>query len=241
MREPFILIKKTQGARWGSKLSSSLLIGLTLIVTLIGGLGFLSFLNSSGREVRSAPRKESAARRAQSREDPRFVCQGFFSPFLETDRKSFRLLRRRLIGRYGDYRRSFKPGHLHAGIDLKGDFKETVYPVGRGFVELVFRDFPHKSVAVKHTLPNGSIFYSMYVHLEEIRVEEGDAVTEKTPLARLFSKEELHKADFGTANHIHLEIRKSLEDEGWASASSMTMEELNRFCLDPLEFLRRRL
>jgi len=220
------------------------MIGATLVVALIGGLGFLGFLNRSSDDVRSGLSglsEESAARPAQSREDPRFVCREFFSPFLETDRKSFRLLRRRLSGRYGDYRRSYKPGHLHAGIDLKGDFEETVYPVGRGFVELVFRDFPHKSVAVKHTLPDGGVFYSMYVHLEDIRVEEGDAVTEKTPLARLFNREELLRADFGTANHLHLEIRTSLEDGGWASASSMTMEELNRFCLDPLEFYRKRL
>jgi murein DD-endopeptidase MepM/ murein hydrolase activator NlpD len=217
------------------------MIGVTLVVALIGGFGLTSFLNSSGPKVPSGSKEEPAVRPAQSREDPRFVCREFFSPFLETDRKSFRLLRRRLSGRYGDYRRSYKPGHLHAGIDLKGDFEETVYPVGRGFVELVFRDFPHKSVVVKHTLTEGGVFYSMYVHLEDIRVEEGDAVTEKTPLARLFNREELQRADFGTANHLHLEIRKSLEDGGWASASSMTMEDLNRFCLDPLEFYRKRL
>ena len=236
-----ILIREKNLIRRGNKPGIAIIFGIALVVTLIGGFGFLGFLNSSGREAHSALQEEPAARPAQSREDPRFVCPEFFSPFLETDRKSFRLLQRRLSGRYGDYRRSYKPGHLHAGIDLKGDFEETVYPVGRGFIERVFRDFPHKSVVVKHTLPDGSIFYSMSVHLEGIRVEEGDAVTEKTPLARLFNREELQKADFGTANHLHLEIRTSLEDGGWASASSMTMDELNRFCLDPLEFFRRRL
>jgi murein DD-endopeptidase MepM/ murein hydrolase activator NlpD len=201
----------------------------------------LGLLAGAGSSSRINIEKESAGRPAQSQDDPRFACREFFSPFLESDRKSLRLIRRRLSGRYGDYRRSYKPGHLHAGIDLRGDFEESVYPAGRGFVHLVFRDFPHKSVVVKHTLPDGNILYSMYVHLEDIRVEEGDAVTEKTPLARLFNRAELEKADFGTANHLHLEIRKSLEDGGWASASSMTVEELNRFCLDPLEFLSRRL
>ncbi len=217
------------------------MLGVTLIITLISGFGLLTFVARPSQAVRSGSEEGSSGRPAQSQDDPRFTCREFFSPFLETDRKSLRLIRRRLSGRYGDYRRSYKPGHLHAGIDLRGDFEETVYPVGRGFVYLVFRDFPHKSVVVKHTLPDGSIFYSMYVHLEDIRVEEGDAVTEKTPLARLFNREQLKKADFGTANHLHLEIRKSLDDGGWASASSMTMEELNRFCLDPLEFFRRRL
>jgi murein DD-endopeptidase MepM/ murein hydrolase activator NlpD len=230
-----LIVKKREMMRAG------IMLGVTLIITLISGFGWLSFVAGPDQAIRSGSVEESAGRPAQTQDDPRFVCREFFSPFLETDRKSMRLLRRRLSGRYGDYRRSFKPGHLHAGIDLKGDFEETVYPVGRGYVHLVFRDFPHKSVAVKHTLPDGAALYSMYVHLEDIRVEEGDAVTEKTPLARLFNRGELEKADFGTDNHLHLEIRKSLEDGGWASASSMTMEELNRFCLDPLEFLSRRL
>jgi murein DD-endopeptidase MepM/ murein hydrolase activator NlpD len=230
-----LIVKKREMMRAG------ILVGVTLIITLISGLGLLSLVARPGQGIRSGSEEASSVRPAQSQDDPRFVCREFFSPFLETDRKNLRLLRRRMSGRYGDYRRSFKPGHLHAGIDLRGDFGETVYPVGRGFVELVFRDFPHKSVAVKHILPDGAVLYSMYVHLEEIRVEEGDAVTEKTPLARLFNRGELEKSDFGTANHLHLEIRKSLEDGGWASASSMTMEELNRFCLDPLEFFRKRL
>jgi murein DD-endopeptidase MepM/ murein hydrolase activator NlpD len=230
-----LAVKKEKMMRVGT------MLGVTIIITLISGFGLLTFLVSSGQAIRCGTEEESAVRPAQSEDDPLFVRREFFSPFLETDRKSLPLIRRRLSGRYGDYRRSYKPGHLHAGIDLRGDFEETVYPVGRGFVHLVFRDFPHKSVVVKHRLSDGNILYSMYVHLEGIRVEEGDAVTEKTPLARLFNREELDKADFGTANHLHLEIRKSLEDGGWASASSMTMEELNRFCLDPLEFFRQQL
>ncbi len=210
-------------------------------VTLISGFILYGALSGTGQTSVIKVEKESRGSSEQSPDDPRFVCREFFSPFLETDRKSLRVIRRRLSGRYGDYRRSYMPGHLHAGIDLKGDFEETVYPIGRGFVHLVFRDFPHKSVVVKHTLPDGNVFYSMYVHIEDIRVEEGDAVTEKTPLARLFNREELERAEFGTANHLHLEIRKSLEDRGWASASSMTMKELNRYCLDPLDFFEKRL
>jgi murein DD-endopeptidase MepM/ murein hydrolase activator NlpD len=219
---------------------SAPIIMIKLGVTLFSGFILYGVLAGADPVSMIGIGEESAGRPAQSQDDPRFVCREFFSPYLETDRKSLRLLRRRLCGRYGDYRRSYKPGHLHAGIDLRGDFEETVYPVGRGFVHLVFRDFPHKTVAIRHRLPDGSIFYSMYVHVEDIRVEEGDAVTEKTPLARLFNREELEQADFGNANHLHLEIRKSLEDGGWASASSMSMEELNIYCLDPLEFFRRR-
>ena len=81
----------------------------------------------------------------------------------------------------------------------------------------------------------------MYVHIEEIKVEVGEWVTEKTPLARLFTQNELNLADFGTANHLHFEIRKSIDDHGWASASSTNRDELDRFCLDPWEFFKKHL
>ncbi len=64
---------------------------------------------------------------------------------------------------------------------------------------------------------------------------------ETTVLARLFDAAELAKADFGTANHLHFEIRSSLDDGGQASASSMTLKALNVCCRDPLTFFRKHL
>jgi murein DD-endopeptidase MepM/ murein hydrolase activator NlpD len=169
------------------------------------------------------------------------VCDDFFSPFLETDRKDLGLVKKRITGIYGEYRRSYKPGHHHAGLDLKGNFNENVYAIGFGWIVQIFRQFPHRSVVVEHHLPDGRILYSMYVHVEDIQVQIGDWVDENTPLARLFNKEELEKADFGTPNHLHLEIRKTLADRGRASYASMSMVELNMACIDPLKFFKRHL
>ena len=166
------------------------------------------------------------------------VKQEFFSPFKDPDRKSFGSIEGRLIGSYGEYRKSYKPGHLHAGADLKGYFKEMVYAIGYGQVQEIFRDFPHQTVIVKHNLPDGDLLFSVYTHVEEIKVSVGDWVNELTPLARLFSKDELKRANFGTPNHLHFEIRKSIDDEGRASYASMTRHELNTFCMDPMEFFK---
>lgn len=166
------------------------------------------------------------------------VCDEFFSPFTETDRKSLSFLKDRITGIYGEYRRSYKPGHFHAGLDLKGDFNERVYAIGFGWIVQIFRQFPHRSVVVEHHLPDGSILYSMYVHIEDIQVQVGDWVDENTPLARLFNAEELESADFGTPNHLHLEIRKTLADRGRASYASMSMAKLNMVCIDPFKFFK---
>jgi murein DD-endopeptidase MepM/ murein hydrolase activator NlpD len=166
------------------------------------------------------------------------ICKDFYSPFDEPNRKSLKALEHRLTGSYGEYRRSYKPGHLHAGIDLKGASDETIYAVGCGQIYLIFREFPHRSVVVKHLLPDGSLLYSVYTHVQDIRVQAGQRVSKDTPLARLFNKTELIQANFGTPNHLHLEIRKSFADRGRASYSSMTLEDLNTFCEDPLEFFK---
>jgi murein DD-endopeptidase MepM/ murein hydrolase activator NlpD len=166
------------------------------------------------------------------------ICHEFYSPFIESDRQSFLMIKKRVVGVYGEYRRSYKPGHHHAGLDLWGAFNESVYAIGYGWVVRVFRGFPHRSVIVEHHLPDGSILYSAYVHIEDIQVKVGDWVDESTPLGRVFSKNELQRANFNTPNHLHLEIRKSLADEGSVSYASMSMRVLNKVCLDPLKFFK---
>ena len=166
------------------------------------------------------------------------IEQEFHSPFNDSDRKSIASIEHRLVGTYGEYRKSYKPGHLHAGIDLEGSFGETVYAIGRGQVHLIFRDFPHQTVIVKHQRPDGPPLFSVYTHVVQVKVEVGDWVDEGSPLARLFTKDELKRANFGTPNHLHLEIRKSMADEGRASYASMTRQELNSYCIDPMAFFK---
>lgn len=167
-------------------------------------------------------------------------CYEFFSPFSESDRQGIAMIKKRVVGVFGEYRRSYKPGHHHAGLDLWGASNETVYAIGYGWVVRIFGEFPNRSVVIEHHLADGRILYSMYVHIEDIRVEVGDWVDEHTPLGRVFDKEELKRANFNTPNHLHLEIRKSLADRGRASIASMSMKALCRFCLDPLHFFKKK-
>jgi murein DD-endopeptidase MepM/ murein hydrolase activator NlpD len=121
---------------------------------------------------------------------PEKVSTELFSPFIEENRNKFTSIKNRIIGKYGDYRSSPLMGHRHAGIDLKGDFSENVYPIGSEKVKKVFRSFPHKTVVIKHYLANDDSLYSSYTHVEDIKVEINDWVNEDTALARLFTKEE---------------------------------------------------
>ena len=195
---------------------------------------YSAFFSIAGTgNVKPCPTQQSA--------ESSLVCKAFYSPFDDPDRKSFQSVKNRLVGSFGEYRRSYKPGHLHAGIDLEGTYNEKVLAIGRGQVHTIFRDFPHQSVIVKHHLPEGKHLFSVYTHVEQVTVNVGDWVDENTSLARLFSEDELKRANFGTPNHLHLEIRKSMADEGRASYSSMTRQELNQFCLNPVEFFKTHL
>lgn len=202
------------------------------------------FLNSfllSGKSIDRQTNSGEQTRQVQDLDKLIQICEGFFSPFDDHDRKSFSMLQNRVIAVYGEYRRSYRPGHHHAGIDLKGGFDETVCAIGRGRIFQIFRTFPHKTVIIKHYLPNKKFIYSVYTHIEDIRVSVGNWVDEKTVLARLFNEEELKRANFGTPNHLHLEIRRSYADKGRASYASMSKRELNRFCTDPQRFFEMHL
>ncbi|MFC1529679.1 M23 family metallopeptidase [Gemmatimonadota bacterium] len=162
-----------------------------------------------------------------------------YSPFQEQDRQSYDALQARIVGRYGDWRSSYVPGHLHAGVDLKGDYEEQVHAIGRGKVMNVSGRFPNRSVIITHQQADQTWSYAIYTHLEEITVKRGDLVDQNTVLGRLFTADELERSRFGTATHLHLEIRKDLRDNGRASYRSMTRADLDRHCLDPLPFFQR--
>ncbi len=186
----------------------------------------------------SRPESRSAriTRPATERPSPYPSGIGIFSPFMEADRKDLRTLRGRIVGKYGDFRRSYVPGHLHAGTDFRGRYEESVYPIAPGRVILISGSFPNKSIVIRHDLSSGRRLYSLYVHVEDIRIREGDAVDENTLLGRIFTEEELRQADFGTDVHLHLEIRNSFEDLGRASYTSMNRDDLDKYCMDPMGF-----
>ena len=170
------------------------------------------------------------------------ACDRLYSPFGGKRRGEVAALHGRLRSRFGDYRSSYVKGHRHAGIDLRGRWSEPVYPICRGVVVSIAYAFPHQTVYVMHELPDGTTFFSAYKHVEDPRVSFGDWVEADTPIARLFDRAELRAAKFGGApNHVHLEIRKTLSDEGMASFTSMSRAELLEVLYDPLEFMPPRM
>jgi len=165
----------------------------------------------------------------------------YFVP-IGLDRTSdYNKLKERIIGRYGDYRKSNVPGHKHSGIDLEGKYNEPVYPIGDGTVTHIFRSFPHKTIYIRHNDSRGKPFYSAYVHVTDIKVRTGDRVTKDTVVARIFNEEELKSSNFGTPPHLHFEIRHNIDDNGTASYKSMNIDELNKYCIDPLIFFKKAL
>ena len=167
--------------------------------------------------------------------------QGYFVPFGNDRTADYNKLINRIIGRYGDYRKSNLPGHKHSGIDIEGNFNETVYPIGDGTVTHIFRSFPHKTIYILHNDSRGKPFYSAYVHIEDIKVRIGDKVTKDTVIARIFNEEELEVSNFGTPPHLHFEIRHNIDDNGTASYKSMNINQLNKYCIDPLVFFKKSL
>ncbi len=141
-----------------------------------------------------------------------------------------------IIGHFGDRRKSKTYGHKHAGIDIRGNYSDNVYPICKGRVIKVFRDSPHRTICIRHFDKLGKRYYSMYLHVEDITVLVGDEVSENTRIGRLFTKKELEESEFHTEPHLHLEIRHSIDDGGDATFNSMSLSELKKYCIDPLEF-----
>lgn len=163
-----------------------------------------------------------------------------YTPFREKRRRSFRSIKKRFASGYGEYRGTYKRGHKHSGLDLWGRFGEKVYAVGPGMVYNIHLGFPHRTVVVLHFQPNGKYFYSVYKHVEKIKVKTNQWVDKNTEIGRLFTKREMKKARF-TVNHLHFEIRKNFDDLGSASWTSMTMRKLNRHFRDPMKFFKKQL
>lgn len=161
-----------------------------------------------------------------------------YFPFLTVqDRRSFNELRKRALDGFGAYR---KVGHKHAGLDIKAGFGEDVYSIGKGKVVKIYDKFPYQAVVVEHKLTSGEIFYSSYTHVEDIAVKVGDVVDEKTHIGRVLNKIEYKKTHF-PHSHLHLEIRKTLENYNRISIRCYTMTDLHKNFHDPLKFLKQHL
>lgn len=161
----------------------------------------------------------------------------FYSPFRDRTGYQFKYYKDRIISKYGVHRSSEVYGHKHAGIDIQGEYLQDVFAIGKGKVINIFREYPNKTIFIRHVVNGGDPVYSVYIHVENVSVNIGDEVTENTVLGRIFNKDELFRSEFHTPPHLHLEIRHNVEDNGEATFSCMTKEELDRYCLDPLKVL----
>ncbi|MCB9763769.1 MAG: peptidoglycan DD-metalloendopeptidase family protein [Alphaproteobacteria bacterium] len=171
---------------------------------------------------------------------PDRTCALVRTPFLDDDRRSYAVFKGRLRSGFGDYRGSYVEGHKHAGVDLETTFAEPVHPICTGRVVDIHLGSPHRTIVLGHVTPEGERFWSSYKHVEDIQVARGDWVDPDTPLARVFDDAE-QKAAPWALNHLHFEMRRSVADNGAASWTSMTMEELERYAFDPDAFFEARL
>ena len=167
------------------------------------------------------------------------TCETVHTPFADKRRQSMASIKRRKRSGFGANRVSFIRGHKHSGLDLRGRYKEPVFAICAGRVFDIHLGFPHRTVVVEHRNENGERFFSSYKHIEDILVKEGDLVTAQTRLGRLFDRKERKRARFD--QHLHFEIRKTMDDGGEASWSSMSMKALLRVFKDPERFFKRSL
>jgi len=169
---------------------------------------------------------------------PEPVCDVVQSPFLGGDRTSLDLLKRRFGSGFGDNRSSYVRGHKHAGLDLKTSYGEEVYAICAGRVVEILLASPHRTVVVRHELPDGRVRWSSYKHVEDLSVSLGQPVDASTRIGRVFTREEQAKSGW-SLNHLHFEVRSSIDDNGAASWTSMSRADLERYAEDPAAFLER--
>lgn len=198
--------------------------------------------NDSGKVLDKKPDKVSAVKSKESELSQTLsklpVVTKFLTPFKENKRNSYRQFYKRCISTFGAHRDSYMRGHKHSGADIKGSLNEPVYPVGDGIVTDIHLAFPHRTIIVLHRLPEGRHIYSVYKHVEGVVVTIGDTVSKDRPIARLFNADELKKSKFGVC-HLHFEIKHNVSDNGRASFTCFTREELDKYYYDPLEYMKK--
>lgn len=90
---------------------------------------------------------------------------------------------------------------FHPGIDLDGETGDPLFPIAKGVVTATENSrFAYgKAIYIDH----GSDYVSLYAHLSEIKVTEGQFVDIDTEIGLMGS------TGRSTGSHLHLEIRKN--------------------------------
>lgn len=172
---------------------------------------------------------------------PAELVSSWMVPFDVSNRYDIRSIR--VVSVFGDHRESQLKGHIHTATDLIPATRSAltyIYPMAVGVVCSIHLDHPHKTIVIRHQLPNGKTLYTSYKHLQEIYVSVGTQVNQQTKIARLYTREETKKYK-GNYDHLHLEIRKSFYDYGCASWLTMNKTELDELFYDPMTFMKHNL
>lgn len=173
--------------------------------------------------------------------NPNELVKSWKVPFQTKDRYNLNTVK--VISTFGAPRESFLNGHIHTAIDVipsKKDSLTFVFAMANGVICSIHLGHPHKTIVIKHKLPDSTIIFTSYKHLQEIYVKNGMEVNQESKLARLYTRSEAKKQG-GSYDHLHLEIRKSFHDYGCASWLTMTQAELNTYFYDPLDFMKKNL
>ena len=90
----------------------------------------------------------------------------------------------------------------HEGIDFKGNYKDTVYSTGGGYIEKAgYNGGYGKCVIINH----GKGYKTMYAHLSRIYVVKGEYVNDHHSIGRIGS------TGHSTGPHLHYEVFKNDE------------------------------
>ena len=125
----------------------------------------------------------------------------------------------------GQFGRNRKGERFHTAIDIPTPYEESVLSPADGQVVMISNLKTQSTLFIKHLKKDKTIFYTAYSHVKDLAVSVGDLVNAQTVLARTFTREEFKKTRHAY-NHVHFEVRKSLDDLGNGSIHANLHEKL---------------
>jgi len=125
---------------------------------------------------------------------------------------------------------------IHPGIDIKLALGTPVGAIGGGKVYSINKKQTGLGthVIIEHRLPDGSQYFSIYGHLEDVTVTLGDTVKPGDIIG--------HVGMTGntTAAHLHLQIDKGISDDAhlpYMPDHLPSPSEAKRFVVNPIDFI----
>jgi len=118
-----------------------------------------------------------------------------------------------ITSQYGERKDPFTgEASFHSGIDISGVWHTEILAVAEGEVTYAgVQNSYGNCIEIKHIV-NGKEVYSFYAHLSEIRVKEGDTVTQGQVIALEGGAQSDPNHGDSTGHHLHFEIRSA---SGW--------------------------